>query len=285
MITVGRLSRVNSKSMKTYYLTILQYAYNSCWCVHKLVTIRHIHFCNSPCWLCEWNLSTETLPILCSSNEVSVQLRCSWLRVVSAVLLLMSLLDHISQLLPISCSLWVGFHLLCASICVHCVRKYRQCKYIYRDSSVPLYACVTRIHINLYACGFFFPFFFTATCVLVCVGFHPDYQSFAVSLTTRAVSFDCIDFVLLPAVMKDEKWTACSEYEVIGLLLVSHGSQEERGEKDGRNLRGVGWNVDEQSSAWIREFVCECLRVVWQTASKTKCDVHVSINVGLKIAN
>ena len=46
-------------------------------------------------------------------------------------------------------------------------------------------------------------------------------------LTTGVVSFDCIDSVPPPhAVMKDEKWTARSEHEVIGLHLVSHGPRE-----------------------------------------------------------
>lgn len=70
----------------------------------------------------------------------------------------------------------------------------------------------THINLNAYVSSWLFVWvffflcllFFTTTCVLVCI-IHSDYLSSAVCLTAGAASFDCIDLVLLHAVMKDEK--------------------------------------------------------------------------------
>lgn len=114
------------------------------------------------------------------------------------------------------------------------------------NSSVPLCVCVciryVHAHINLYACSCVCACQWVSFFTSVCVSTYSDYQSSAVCLTTGAVSFDCIDSVLLHAVMKDEKWTACSEYEVIGLHLVCHGSQGAEAEGDRGRKMGGDWN-------------------------------------------
>lgn len=126
----------------------------------------------------------------------------------------------------------VGFHLLCVSICVCFVRANMDsantsacfiCVFVfvhYINSHTNLYA---RVHSLLCVggCVFKIIILFTTMCVLVCVVLT-DYEPSVVCQTTEAVSFDCIDLVPVHAVMKDEKWTAWSECEVIGLHLVSH---------------------------------------------------------------
>lgn len=136
--------------------------------------------------------------------------------------------------------------------CALCMCKYKQCKYIWWLWQClcvcPLYKYTHKFEC-IWAPGFLcgclkkktFLLFFTTTCVLVCI-IHSDYLSSAVCLTTGVVSFDCIDLVLPHAVMKDEKWTAWSECEVIGLHPVSHDYRKPRGEEDGRNIGSVRQN-------------------------------------------
>lgn len=76
-------------------------------------------------------------------------------------------------------------------------------------------------------------------------------------LTTGAVSSDCFDSVPLHAVLKDEKWTACSEHEAIGLHTVSYFSQEAEIEGD----RG-------SNSTCARLYVC---------TSELQCNVNTCV--------
>lgn len=221
----------------------------------------------------------------------------------------MSSLDHFSQLLPISCSLWgCVSSFVCSHLCAYlfanidCANTSGRfigafvCVWIIHISIYSMYTCVWMwwLDISIYICMYMCRYIvlrdyiysiymhymhtrnthncrctFICVCMSVGVIFYksvllfvsvpiPDYQS-AVCLTTGAVSFDCIDSVPLRAVMKHEKWTVCSEHEVIGLHLVSHGSQEaEEKAKVGR--RGVG-----RVTAWC-VYKCMLVLVVWSTS-------------------
>lgn len=178
------------------------------------------------CCLFEWGLNyRETVSTFSSSNELHVQLRCSCLPCCESH----PAIDVIPWWFYTAASnillfMRMCFHLLCAHICV-C--KYRLCKYIWWiHGRLCVCALCIYTHINLYAhlCVRVCMSFFTSA--HVCVSTYPDYHSSAVCLTTEALSFHCHDSVLLHTAQKDKKWAACSQFEVIGLHLVSYGSQE-----------------------------------------------------------
>lgn len=157
----------------------------------------------------------------------------------------MSSLDHFTQLLPISCSLWacVFIFYVRTFVCL-CVCKYRLCKYIWWiHGRLCVCALCIYTHINLYACVLMCVCVRARVClcvchslqVLVCVSTYPDYQSSAClsdhwgcllwlpqfsaatcSNETRKKKENLLYFIFI----------GCSEYEVIGLHLVSYCSQE-----------------------------------------------------------
>lgn len=177
----------------------------------------------------------------------------------------MSPLDHFSQLLSISCSLYECrfSSFMCQHLCVFCMCKYGQCKYIcWFHRRLCVYEHYINAHINVLCVHGCFFSSFTSTCVLVCI-IHTDYESSAVYQATEAVSLDCIDLVPLHAVMKNEKWTAWPECEVIGLHLVSRGLPRRRGEDDGGNLGSLGWNSHELYSVPGSVFLCKSSGGIW----------------------
>lgn len=164
----------------------------------------------------------------------------------------MSSLDHFSQLLPISCSLWgcVFIFYVLAFVCI-CMCKYRLCKYIWWiQRCLCLCVCVCAlyyIHVNLYVC--------LRVCSCLC-----QYQSWLpvfCCLTTVVVSFDCIDLVLLHAVMKDKKWTACSwvwgNWSAPSFIMVLRRRRARWREENG----GVWGLWNSCSAACVYECVCD----------------------------